>query len=37
MGCDTTIIKEDLVSNNDIPSKQEEEEKFNDFDEIGSK
>ena len=38
MGCETTKIVEDNASNNSVqPINQEEEKKFNDFDEIGSK
>ena len=36
MGCETTHIIEDNASANSTPN-QEDEEKFKDFDEIGSK
>ena len=37
MGCETTKILEDNASNNSAQNKQEEEPKFNDFEELGSK
>jgi hypothetical protein len=37
MGCETTKILEDNASNNSSPNIQQEEPKFNDFEELGSK
>ena len=37
MGCETTQIVEEDASNNNTPDNQEEEKRFPDFEEIGSK